>query len=105
VKAMAPLAGILLLLVSAARLPAQYPQPCPPVVPQAPDARWPGYYCINPCGQWYGPNHCVYPPYLPFQGMVLPPRNCGNGGMMGGGSPSFPTHPFARSPRDFFMVD
>jgi hypothetical protein len=83
-----------------------------PPIPQAPDMCNPGYYWTSICGMSYGPSHCVYPPYPPFQGMVPapPPRGgpgCGPGGGPGGpgalGSPTFPTHPYARSPRDFFM--
>ncbi|HZV05050.1 MAG TPA: hypothetical protein VE999_08225 [Gemmataceae bacterium] len=79
-----------------------------PPIPQAPDMCNPGYYWTSICGLNYGPAHCVYPPYPPFQGMVPGPPNRGPGGGPGGGpgaagSPTFPTHPYARSPRDFFM--
>ena len=98
-----------------------------PPIPQAPDARGCGYYEPNYYGQWYGPNYCVYPPFPPFQGMVpAPPRPGGAPGTVSvlGGNPApamypmpgmpgsgfngiaaFPTHPWARSPRDFFMAD
>ena len=80
-----------------------------PPIPRAPDMCNPGYYWTSICGLTYGPAHCVYPPYAPFQGMVpAPPRPAGPGRMGPGGpgamnSPTFPTHPYARSPRDFFM--
>lgn len=77
-----------------------------PPIPQAPDMCNPGNYWTSTCGLTYGPSHCVYPPYPPFQGMVPGPPNCGPGGPGGPGganSPTFPTHPYARSPRDFFM--
>ena len=38
---------------------------------------------------------------------MLAPWGAGGGGPGGAtqlGSPGFPTHPYARSPRDFFMV-
>jgi hypothetical protein len=90
-------------------------------IPQAPDMCGPGYYTANCCGMVYGPGYCVYPPFGPFQGMVFGPKNPGGppgapgapggpGGPPGAGppglfgQPSFATHPFARSPRDFFMV-
>ncbi len=82
--------------------------------PQAPDACGPGYYAPNCCGQWYGPNYCLRPCYPPFNGLLpYPPRpengnGNGNGGANGNGGlgiPVFPTHPFMRSPRDFFMQD
>lgn len=62
--------------------------------PAAPDACGPGSYCTNPCGVVYGPNHCVMPGFPPFNGARPPMPKA-----------KFPTHPFARSPRDFFMVD
>jgi hypothetical protein len=93
-------AALAALLLLAARSNAQCYYP----VPQAPDMCGPGYYSANACGQVYGPGYCVRPPYPPFQGMIFGP-NGGNGGPGGAfGEPSFATHPFARSPRDFFMV-
>jgi hypothetical protein len=79
----------------------------------APDMCGPGFYAQNCCGAWYGPNYCVYPPFPPFNGMIwarpapATPGGPGYGGGMPGygGSPGFPTHPFVRSPRDFFMID
>ncbi len=115
------------LLVSLLALPAyaQYGGYAP--IPQAPDMCGPGYYTANCYGAIYGPTYDVYPPYLPFQGMVFPPKKPAYQGGPGGpggpgmpgyaapcmpgasgappGGPVFPTHPFARSPRDFFMVD
>jgi hypothetical protein len=48
----------------------------------------------------YGPNYWLQPPFAPLG--TIPPR-------IGGGCqqpiPAYPTHPFARSPRDFFMMD
>jgi hypothetical protein len=65
-----------------------------PTLPQAPDMCGTGWYCANACGVVYGPNHYVYPPFPPYSG-IAPRVPTG---------PSFPTHPFARSPRDFFMI-
>jgi hypothetical protein len=77
--------------------------------PQAPDACSRGYYAPNCCGQWYGPNYCLRPCYPPFNGLLpTPSRPDGNGGANGNGGfgiPAFPTHPFMRSPRDYFMQD
>ena len=120
-KATAPWLGVLLAAVLPAS-PAGAQCYYPPI-PQAPDMCNPGYYCTNNCGIQYGPNHCVYPCFPPFQGMVPgpPPPKGGPGGAgagpgpggVGAGpggacpgyfSPSFPTHPFARSPRDYFMA-
>jgi hypothetical protein len=83
-----------------------------------------GFYRTNLCGQVYGPMYCLQPPYPPFQGMIPAPKTppcvlvrlpsgqvvpvaCpAPAGPQGPPpSPTFPSHPFARSPRDFFMVD
>ena len=88
-------AALLAVALSASSASAQYPCLAPP---QAPDACGPGYYCTNACGMRYGPGYCLYPPFPPFQGMVPGPPPKG-----APGSPMFPTHPYARSPRDFFM--
>ena len=39
----------------------------------APDACGPGYYAPNEYGLWFGPNHDLYPPCRPFNGMVFGP--------------------------------
>jgi hypothetical protein len=59
-----------------------------------------GFYNTGRCGGVYGPNYNLYPPFPPFQG-VQPSSSCGQQqqGMQ------FNSHPYARSPRDFFMVD
>ena len=81
------------------RLP---PSPCPP---QCPDCCGPGYYSRNIYGAWYGPNYYTNPGYLPYNGMVGPWGGGGGGfgpvGPIQLGSPSFPTHPYWRSPRAF----
>jgi hypothetical protein len=82
---------------------AQYPYPPYPYRlpyrPQAPNTLGPGFYAANQCGALYGPNYCVRPPFPPFNGarpnLQRSPQ----------AQPSFPTHPFARSPRDFFMLE
>jgi hypothetical protein len=67
--------------------------------PKAPDACGGGFYCTNAYGQSYGPNFNVRPPFPPVNGVgpgfpgCLPPQVV------------FPTHPYARSPRDFFMYE
>lgn len=66
--------------------------------PRAPDLFHPAMYnSPNPC---IGAYQSVLPPFPPFQGMLLP----GMPKAAGAGSP-FGTHPFARSPRDFYMYD
>jgi hypothetical protein len=63
----------------------------------------PGHFGPNWAGLLYGPNYCVFPPFPPYQGEL--PGPCGPGGPGGpGGGITFPHHPFARSPRDFFMT-
>ncbi len=82
-----------------------------------PDMRGPGFYMITPTGYVTGPHYVVVPPWCPESGVGAPGRPCRKGGgpMPGGGHPgmagspglpttnSFPSHPYARSPRDFFM--
>jgi hypothetical protein len=84
--------------------------------PQAPDACGPGWYNRGPCGMIYGPNHylvppvCCYMPYKPPHPSTLPgmPPIPGVPKMQypQPGPPQkqvYPTHPFVRGPRDFFM--
>ena len=81
----------------------------------APDACGPGYYMTNPCGATYGPCYNLRPPFPPVGGLppVVQQGSAGGGGggaaAMGPQGPSgiaaFPSHPFARGPRDYFMED
>jgi hypothetical protein len=79
--------------------------PYPGFVRQAPSTFGPGYVSTNQFGGVYGPNYWVRPPFEPFNGLrpelsrasagcPFPPRMVG-----------FPTHPYARSPRDFYMYE
>ncbi len=73
--------------------------------PAAPDACGPGIYMVDCYGCVRGPYYCVRPPWDPFNGAR---PALGGGGAGGAGGPAtliFPTHPFARSPRDFFMLE
>ena len=74
--------------------PTPYRNPYGPRV--APDMCGPGWWGVNQCGAPYGPNYCVYPPFPPYNGERP---------SLGGNSPAFMTHPFARGPRDYFMLD
>ena len=91
-------------------------------VRQAPDCCGPGFYCPNQYGAYYGPCYYLQPPWppvgtLPPGAVGCPGSGPGNGapGMMPGGCgqmpggpgtiAAFPSHPFARGPRDFFMED
>ena len=64
-----------------------------------------------PYGGGYGgmppqPFGGVRPPSNPFGcGSGSNPFGCGAGGCDGGKIMGFPVHPYARSPRDFFMLD
>ena len=86
-------------------------QPCYcPTPPVNWDPYWGAVYAPNSYGQWYGPNVYLHPPFPPFQGMVFPPpQRPGVPGVPGvpgfGGQVAFPSHQWARSPRDFFMWD
>jgi hypothetical protein len=113
---MLPWLGALLAAVGAASVAqAQYcpcPCPCPPPCthipvgppPQNPDACGPGYYVAGCGGMIYGPNYCVTPPYLPFNG-ILPPPPWAPPPAAAAPPPAFPYHPYARSPRDFCMYE
>jgi hypothetical protein len=119
------LAAMLLMGALTASASAQAPY-CGPR--QAPDMCGPGFWAMNNCGAWYGPNYSVYPPFLPFNGMVAIPPGKGAGAMpyngpagpmmspagIAPGMPSygacgpsgpavFPSQRVIRSPRDFFM--
>jgi hypothetical protein len=112
----AGLVSVACLGASASLASAQPPPFCCPR--QAPDACGPGFYSTNPCGGVYGPNYWLRPGFPPFNGM-LPPGfpggpGCSGPGMGGGMGPgaggpggiaAFPTHPYARGPRDYFMLD
>ncbi len=92
------------LLIALATLPtARADFPFYPCAPQAPDACNCGYFCTNNCGLVYGPNYCLRPPWPPFNGLRPSMQECQGGGGQGG-IPGFPVHPFARSPRDYFMI-
>jgi hypothetical protein len=96
-------------------------QPCYcPVQPAPWNPYASAFYAPNSYGQWTGPNYYLAPPFAPFQGMVFPPsRPCppgmpgyggngygnGFGGNGFGGQVAFPSHQWARSPRDFFMYE
>jgi hypothetical protein len=102
----ATITGLAALLALAVFAPASHAQYYPPSYPRyyAPIPRAPDL--CNPCNYYSpytGANFNVYPPFQPFNGAVFPPSN-GNGNGMGA-TQLFPTHPFARSPRDYFMVD
>jgi hypothetical protein len=89
--------------------------PYPPYPMRAPDACGPGFYAPNNYGMWYGPNYWLQPGFGPYSGPARSPSGFppfgGAGGPGAGGpgglvtTPAFPTHPFARSPRDYFMMD
>lgn len=103
----ATLCSLALLALAA---PALAGGPCGrPCIPTAPDTYGPYYYATYPQGGVYGPNYNLRPWFPPFNGMILPPQcpqGPGGAGAGGPGSPpGFPNHPFARSPRDFFMID
>ncbi len=66
----------------------------------------PGFYTVNGCGCWYGPNYCFQGPCLPpapFNGLLAIPQPRGPVGPGPLPPPTFPMHPFAHGPRDFFM--
>jgi hypothetical protein len=85
--------------LASAQTPYLYPKPpFQPYPPHAPDACGPGFYNTNAQGAVYGPNYWLLPPWMPYNGERP------SAGPKGMPSPQFPTHRFARSPRDFFML-
>jgi hypothetical protein len=104
------LTSLVLLLAVGLLVPAASAQCCYIQPPPAPDMLGPGFLWTSPYGITYGPNYIVRPPFPPFQGMIpAPPRppaapGCPNYGAQGG-SLGFPSHLYARSPRDYFMID
>lgn len=70
--------------------------------PVGPDACGPGCYYYNCYGGVYGPNYCLVPACPPFNGMLPAPKPPQQGPQIGG---QFPSHPYARSPRDYFMYE
>jgi len=74
-----------------------------PSYPVAPDLCGPYFYCTNGY-TWYGPSYNVYPPFPPVGGMTPGGGQMSGGGQMPAGCQSGQIyHPWARSPRDFFM--
>lgn len=96
----------------------------------APDACGPGFFLTSPQGVTFGPNYYLRPPWPPENGVRpdfyrlggaqqmyrgAPHQPIGPGGLppiqslphlpgkQGNPMVTFPNHPFARSPRDFFM--
>lgn len=102
------IAAILLAAASASPAAAQYAwyphkgaMCCGPYCQPA----WSGYATYGPA-RWgmYSP----VPPFAPYNGERPCLQGCGPGGAgpQGPMGPlGFPTHPYARSPRDFFMMD
>lgn len=86
---------------AAAQYPAPYPPPGGPFC--VPGACNPGFYAQNQCGAWFGPNYCLRPPFLPFNGVLplLQPYPCAH--KPAAAAPPAFCGPMARSPRDFFM--
>jgi len=81
-------------------------------IPTAPDMMGPGFYYTNCYGVTYGPNYCVTPPFAPCNGPLpsfcpVPGYGSGPGNQKAKTFPgmSFPTHPYVRSSRDYFMID
>lgn len=99
--------------LASAQYPALSPVYCRPY-PQNPDGCGPGYYYYDCYGTQYGPTYHVVPPWQPFNGVLPVPRPVPgpNGKPMIPGfqaqggppqQPTFPSHPYMRSPRDYFM--
>ena len=96
------LGALVVAAVTASFAHAQSYYPC---LPQAPDACGPGYYNRHPCGMVYGPNYWMYPCCPPFNGLLPSLKPCPEKQPGYGQVPGFPTHPYARGPRDYFMLE
>jgi hypothetical protein len=87
---------------------AVYP---PPRAPDFQNTR--PFYYNTAFGMTYGPNYYVYPPFNPYQGVLPGPSANWSCGPSGGdvlaakalGIAAFPSHLYARGPRDFFMIE
>lgn len=89
----------LLVLGATASLAEANPYFPPPLPRQAPDTcNTPPFYVSNPCGAVYGPNWWLRPPWQPFNGIMPTPSQQNQ-------PTGFPTHPYARGPRDYFMLE
>ncbi len=93
------LAALVLAAAVASTSHAGQPNYYNPFPGYAPDMCAPGFICTNSCG-WYGQYWYVRPAGEPFNGFRPDLSAQQNAGPMG-----FPVHPFARSPRDYFMMD
>ena len=69
---------------------------------QAPAASGPGYSYYNGWGAPYGSAYWPHPPWPPVG--TVPPDFSSQQNQQNA-PPMFPTHYYARSPRDFFMLD
>jgi hypothetical protein len=111
----ATLQGLSALLLAAVAASSSFAQlPCPSCssqrlqympAPMAPSYT-PGFYGTPYAPNYYGgmpgqPYGGVQPPCIPFGGC----GGCGGCGNGCGGIMGFPVHQFARSPRDYFMMD
>ncbi|HEV3261622.1 MAG TPA: hypothetical protein VG013_32530 [Gemmataceae bacterium] len=98
-KAVYAWAGVVLGVVACASVVRADPYNYYPQ--QAPGAWGPGAYATNPWCAPYSPCPPLYHPPCPPVGGVCPPAclPCSPPCAM------FPSHPFARSPRDYFMQD
>lgn len=103
-RASGTLKALLFLPLLTAPLSAQCVGLAPiPVVPSMYNT--PPFYCNNGFGMVYGPNYFLYPPGKPFQGMVGPVVGLGQPANGSVGMAAFPTHLYARGPRDFYMYN
>jgi hypothetical protein len=62
-----------------------------------------GYYAVAPNGVVYGPNYWFRPPGEPFNGSTCDAAPAPSTRGRGRRAPTYPSHPYVRGPRDFFM--
>jgi hypothetical protein len=96
------LAALVLTAAGSALAQAQayYPFPMPP---QAPDPFGSCFYGTTCGGAVYGPSYGMNLPCAPFNGFRPPLQGPALQGQDGGCPAALAVHPFARSPRDYFM--
>jgi len=97
-KAIVSCLGVLLVVLACAAT-ARAQQPCYGgygAGPQTPAAYAPGFTGYNGYGSGMAPGYGPNPPFPPFNGL-LPPTQWQRA--------SYPSHWYARGPRDYFMLD
>jgi len=104
----ATLASLAALVLTGAAASLVHADPSPYYLPSypspGPTMSGPACFGGNYGGQVYGPYYSINPPWAPWNGF-RPCLNDQGQGQSGNGVAGFNMHPFAHSPRDYFMED